>query len=119
MSVTLECVLIVFIIALMIILVILCIYLAKLIEETTETIKSLKELADLTKKEIEPAFKSVNSVLKTVDNVSTATNKQFDTVRKILTTLLGASCIALTNVKNKGGFLSGLVNGMKLFKKRR
>lgn len=119
MSVTLECVLIIFIIALIIVLVILCVYLSKLIEETTETMKSLKELTDLAKKELEPALKSVNNVLKTVDNVSIATNKQFDTIRKILTTLLGASCIALTNVKDKGGFFSGLVSGFKLFKKRR
>ena len=119
MSVTLECVLIIFIISLIIVLVILCVYLSKLIEETTEAMKSFKDLTDLAKKELEPALKSVNNVLKTVDNVSIATNKQFDTIRKILTTLLGASCIALTNVKDKGGFFSGLVSGFKLFKKRR
>ncbi len=119
MSVTLECILIIFIIALIIMMVILCIYLSKLIEQTTDTMKSLQELTDLAKKELEPALKSMNNVLKTVDNVSIATNKQFDTVKKILTTLLGASCVALTNVRNKGGFFSGLVSGFKLFKKRR
>lgn len=119
MSTSLECVLIIFLIALIIVLVVLCVYLSKLIEETTEAMRSLKELTDITKKEIEPALKSVNNVLKTVDNVSIATNKQFDTVKKILTTLLGASCVALSNVKNKGSFFSGLISGFKLFKKRR
>ncbi len=119
MSVTLEFILIIFIIALIIISVILCIYLSKLMEQTAETMKSLQELTDLTKKEIEPALKSMNNVLKTVDNVSIVTNRQFDTIKKILTTLLGASCVALTNVSNKGGFFSGLISGLKLFKKRR
>ena len=119
MSVTLECVLAVFLVVLIIVLVVLCVYLSQLIEETTQTMKSLKELTDLTKKELEPALKSVNNVLKTVDNVSIATNKQFDTLKKILTTLLGASCVAFANVKNKGGFFSGLISGFNMFKKRR
>lgn len=119
MSVTLECVLIVFLIALIIVMAVLCIYLSKLLDETTQTVRSLRELADTTKQEIIPALKSVNNVLKTVDNVSIATNKHFDLVKRILTTLLGASCIALSNVKNKGGFFSGLISGFNLFKKRR
>ena len=119
MSTSLECVLIIFLVALIIALTVLCVYLAKLIDETTNTMRSLKTLMDLTNKELEPALKSINSVLKTVDNVSTATNKQFETVKKVLTTVLGASCIALSNVRNKGGFFSGLLSGFNLFKKRR
>ena len=119
MLVMLACILAVFLIVLIIILVILCVYITKLLEETTETMRSLKELTDLTKKEIEPALKSVNNVLKTVDNVSIATNRQLDTVKKILTTILGASCVAFANVKNKGGFFNGLISGFKIFRKRR
>ena len=47
-----------------------------------------------------------------------STNKQFDLIKKILTTLLGASCVALTNVKASGGFFSGLMSGFNLFRKK-
>ena len=42
-----------------------------------------------------------------------------ENIKKILTTLLGASCLAFANVKSKGGFFSGLVSGFNLFRKKR
>ena len=115
MSVTLECVLVIFLVVLVIVLIVLCIYIAKLLEETTETMRSIRELTQLAKKELTPALKSINSVLKTVDDVSLATNRNFSTAKKVLTALVGASLGAL----GKGGFFSGLISGFNLFKKRR
>ena len=118
MTPTLECVIAVFIIVLIIILVVLTIFLVKFIQEATLTLTSAKQLIDLTNNELKPALKSLNNVLNTVSNVSIATNKQFDLVKKILTTILGASCVALTNVKAKGGFFSGLMSGFNMFRKK-
>ena len=118
MSPTLECVIAVFVIVLIIVLVVLTIFVVKLIQEATVTLTSMKQLVDLANDELKPALKSLNNVLETASNVSLATNKQFDLIKKILTTLLGASCVALTNVKANGGFLSGLMSGFNLFRKK-
>ena len=118
MSPTLECVIAVFVIVLIVVLVVLTIFVVKLIQEATITLTSVKKLVDLTNDELKPALKSLNNVLETASNVSIATNKQFDLIKKILTTLLGASCVALTNVKSKGGFFSGLMSGFNLFRKK-
>lgn len=115
MPASLECILIIFLFVLIITLVILCVYLSKLIQEASEAAKSIKELADLAKKELEPAFKSVNNVLKTADNVSAGVNR----LAKIPMLLLGAAAGAVVNMKGRGGFLSGLASGFKLVKKRR
>lgn len=118
MSPVLESVLALLAIVIIIVLVVLTIYLAKFLEETTSTMKSVNELVDLTTNELKPALKALNEILATVNNVSSATNKQVETIKKVLTTLLGASCLAFTNVKNKGGFFSGLINGFNLFRKK-
>ncbi|MCD7739867.1 MAG: hypothetical protein LUH11_00755 [Candidatus Gastranaerophilales bacterium] len=118
MTPVLECVLAVFLIVLIIVLVVLTIFAVKFLQEITLTMMSIKELSDLTKKELAPALISLNQVLKTVSNVSNATNKQFELVKKILTTLLGASCVAFTNVRGKGGFFSGLISGFNMFRKK-
>ncbi len=118
MSPTLECVIAVFVIVLIIVLVVLTIFVVKLIQEATVTLTSMKQLVDLANDELKPALKSLNNVLETASNVSLATNKQFDLIKKILTTLLGASCVALTNVKSSGGFFSGLMSGFNLFRKK-
>lgn len=118
MTPTLECVIAVFVIVLIIVLVVLTVFVIKLIQEATHTLTSVKQLLDLTTDELKPALKSLNNVLTTISNVSLATNKQFDLIKKILTTLLGASCVALTNVKSKGGFISGLISGFNIFRKK-
>ncbi len=118
MTPVLECIIAVFLIVLIIVLVVITIFTVKLLQETTLTMTSIKELTDLAKKELEPALLSLNKVLSAINNVSSATNKQFELIKKILTTLLGASCVAFTNIRGKGGFLSGLVSGFNMFKKK-
>ncbi|MCD7780190.1 MAG: hypothetical protein LUH05_05910 [Candidatus Gastranaerophilales bacterium] len=119
MTPVLECILAVFIIVLIVVAVVLTIFTVKLFQEAALALMSIKELTDMAKKELAPALISLNKVLATVNNVSNATNKQFELVKKILTTLLGASCVAFTNVKGKGGFFSGLVSGFNMFRKKR
>lgn len=117
MTPVLECVFAIFLIVMIIIFVVLTIFLVKFIQEITLTAASIKELTDLATNELKPALKSLNNVLATINNVSNATNKQIDLIKKILTTILGASCVALGSAKDKG-FFGGLISGFNLFKKK-
>lgn len=119
MTPVLECILAVFIVVLIVVSIVVTIFLVKFLQETTKTMESVRELTDYTKQELVPTFKTLNNILSTVNNVSTATNKQFELIKKILTTLLGASCVAFGSAKGKGGFLSGFLSGFNIFKKRR
>ncbi len=110
-------VLAIFVLALSVAVIVLTIHLADFLKEATKTAASVRELTDLTTNELKPALKSLNEVLATVSKVSVATNKQFELVRKILTTLLGASCVALGTAKDKG-FFGGLFSGFNLFRKK-
>ena len=117
MTPLLEFLLAAFIFTVIVVLIVLSVYLVRFIHETTLTITSVRQLTDLTTNELRPALKSLNDVLATVSKVSNATNKQFELVRKILTTLLGASCVALGTAKDKG-FFGGLLSGFNLFRKK-
>ena len=117
MTPLLEFLLAAFIFTVIVVLIVLTIYLVKFIQETTLTITSVRQLTDLTTNELRPALKSLNDVLATITKVSNATNKQFELVRKILTTLLGASCVALGTAKDKG-FFGGLCTAFKTFSKK-
>ena len=117
MTPLLEFLLAAFIFTVIVVLIVLAVYLVRFIHETTLTITSVRQLTDLATNELRPALKSLNDVLATVSKVSSATNKQFELVRKILTTLLGASCVALGTAKDKG-FFGGLLSGFNLFRKK-
>lgn len=107
-----------FIIILAVVIVVVAVFLVKFIQEATLTMANLKDITETTKKELEPALKSINSILLTVNNVSVATNNQFEMIKKILTTILGASCFAFSKAKS-GGFINGILSGFKLFSKKR
>lgn len=119
MTPMLESLLALLIVVTIIVLVIITVFLVKFLKEAALTLSGIKEITDITKKELEPALKSVNNILATVSNVSKATNNQFEIVKKILTTLLGASCVAFGKVQAGSGFFSGLINGFNLFRKKR
>ena len=105
-----------FIIVLAVAVVFLTVYLVKFIQEATLTMANIKEITETTKKELEPALKSVNSILLTVNNISSTTNRHFETVKKIVSTLVTASNLIML----KGnGFISGLLSGFNLFGKKR
>lgn len=114
----LECVLTAFVVVLIVISIVVTVYLVKFLKEITLTMTSIKNLTDLTIDEIRPALITLNDVLKTVKNVSSVTNKQFELLKNILTALLGASCAAFGSFKGKGGFISGLVSGFNMFRKK-
>jgi predicted PurR-regulated permease PerM len=118
MSPVLECIVAIFVIVLIVVAVVITIFLVKLIQELTLTVTSLKTLTDLVNSELKPALKSLNNILSHVNNVSVVTNNQLELLKKILTTILGASCVAFSGMKNKGGFIGGLISGFNLFRKK-
>ena len=116
MTPLLEWTLVSFIIVLAVAVVFLTVYLVKFIQELTLTMANIKDITETTKKELEPALKSVNNILLTVSNISSTTNRHFETVRKIVSTLATASNLLML----KGnGFISGLLSGFNLFGKKR
>ncbi len=117
MTPLLECVLSVFTVVLIVIAVIITVFLVKFLKEMTVTLISIRELTDLAKKEMEPALKSVNNILSTINNVSNATNKQFEFVKKLITTCLGALIFVFGKTK-KTGFINGLISGFNIFRKK-
>lgn len=119
MTPLLESLLALLVVVTIVVMIIITVFLVKFLKESTITMAGIKDLTDITKKELGPALKSVNSILATVNNVSVATNNQFELVKKILTTLLGASCIAFGKAQSKGGFFSGLISGFNCFRKKR
>ncbi len=120
MSPVLECVIAVFVIVLIVVIVVLTIYAVKFLEELTKTTASIRELTDLTKQELEPAFKSVNGVLASVNEVTSAANRKLEMIKKIVATAIGASVMAFSKVasKDNGGFLSGVKSGFNIFRKK-
>ena len=118
MTPLLELVLIILVVVIIAAIVVLSVYIVKFIKEATLTMANLKDITETTKKELVPALKSLNNVLAAVDNVSVVTNKNFEIVKGILTTLLGASCFAFSKAKS-GGFIKGLLSGFNLFSKKR
>ncbi len=117
--ITLETALTAFVVVLIVLAIVITVFFVKFLKEMTLALKSIKELTDLTREEIRPALVTLNEVLKTVKNVSSATNKQFETLRNILTALLGAFCAVIGGFKGRNGFVSGLISGFNIFKKRR
>ena len=108
MTASLECVLIVFLITLIVVLIVLAVSLSKLIDEAVCAVRSINRLAELAERELEPALKSANNIIKTADSV-----------RKIPLALIGAIGGAFAAFKSRGGFLCGLTSGFNLVKKRR
>ena len=121
MTPVLECVIAVFIIVLIIVLVVLTIFAVRFLDETTKTIASIREVTNVAKQELEPALKSINGVLNSVNEVTSATNRNLAMIKKIVATAIGASVMAFSKVvaKENGGFLNGLKSGFNLLKKRR
>lgn len=117
MTQTLESVLAICAVLLVVFICYLAVHVCFFLKELRLTLISVRGLTDLAQKEIEPALKKLNNILTTVDNVSTATNKQIEFVKKVLTTALGASYLAFSGFKKKG-FIGGLVSGFNLIRKK-
>lgn len=97
---------------------IITIALVKLLKTSVHTMTSIKELVDITKEEMQPAFKSVNGILDSVNNITTSTNKQFETVKKLISTVIGATYMAYSGLKGKGGLINGILTGFNFFRKK-
>lgn len=102
-----------------VILIVITVFFVKFLKELTTTVTKVNEIADIVKKEGEPALKSINNILSSVSNLSDATTKQLVFAKKVLSSVLGASFLAYSNLKSKGGFINGIISGFKFFHRKR
>ena len=102
-----------------IVMIVLTVYIVKFLKSATKTMTSIQELTDIAKEGAQPALKTVNNILETVNKVSNATNNNYEMVKKVITTLLGGVFLALGSAKGRStGFLGGLLSGLSLFRKK-
>ncbi len=100
-------------------IIVLVLYLVKFLKAATKTMISVKELTDTAKTEVSPALKSISGILSAINKMSNTTNSNLEIIKKVITTLLGASILAYNTSKSKGGsFLSGLISGFNIFRKK-
>ena len=118
MSPLLEYFLIAFIIVLIVVTIIITVYLVKFLKETSKTMISIQELTNTVKTEIEPSLKSIDSILANIKDMSNTTSKHLDTVRKVITTVIGATGMAISSARNNS-FINGILTGFNIFSKKR
>ena len=80
--------------------------------------QSVEEITDMAKEELKPAIQSASSILGSVKNITDAADKNLTLAKKALSTVLGASYMAYTKFKKQAGFLSGIISGFKLLRKK-
>lgn len=119
MTTALEISLIFLIFSTIIIGVIVSVFLIKLLIDLSKLTVNLDETTTLVKREIEPTLKEIKQALNNINSIAQSADKQFNVAKKVLSGVLGASGIALGGLKTiSGGFLKGILAGLKLFKKK-
>ncbi len=89
-----------------------------LLIEAARTVSSLREVLILLKTELEPALKSVNGVLTTVNDVTNTAHKNLGMLKNVVATAIGATVIGASKFFSKDrGFIQGFKSGLSRFKK--
>lgn len=115
MSPTLEIALLFLIAAVIIVLG----FLLWLIIDSIKLVRNLDEATTIVKNEIEPTLKELSKTLENLNSLTKGADTQLTQIRRILTGLLGFGSIALGGVKNvTGGFLKGVIEGIKFFTRK-
>ena len=115
MSPTLEIAVLVLVIALIIVLG----FLIKLIIDSIKLVQNLDETTTIVKTEMEPTLKELTKTLENLNSLAKDADTQLIRVRKILSGLVGLGSVTLGGVKNiTGGFLKGVIEGIKFFTKK-
>lgn len=115
MSSALEVALLVLIIAVITVLG----FLLKLIIDSIKLVQNLDETTTIVKNEVEPTLKELVKTLENLNSLSGNADKQLTQARRVLSSFLGFSSVALGGFKNvAGGFLKGFVEGIKVFTKK-
>lgn len=100
-------------------IVVVGIFLVKLLIELSSLTKNLDDTTTLVKQEIKPTLKELQTALESINNIANSADKQFDTVKKMLTSVLGASTLFISQMRNlSGGFLKGVFTGIKFFTRK-
>lgn len=102
-----------------VLVVVMGIFLVKLLIELSALVKNLDDTTTIVKREIEPTMKEVQTALININSIANSADQQFDSVKKLLSGVLGASTLAISQFKNlSGGFFKGIFAGIKFFTKK-
>ncbi len=119
MTPTLEISIIFLIFTTIILGVVISVFVIRLLIDLSRLTVNLDETATVVKQEIEPTLKELKETLNNLNSIAKSADKQVDVIKKVLSGLVGASGLAFCGLKNiSGGFLKGLLAGMKLIKKK-
>ena len=100
------------------IIVMVC-FLTKLLFDVSKLVKNLDDTTAIVKRELGPALKELNKTISKVNELTDTTDRRISSIKSIITSLLGASTIALCGLKNiSGGLVNGFLTGLKLFMKK-
>lgn len=101
-----------------IVLIVVGTFLVKLLIDLSALAKNLDETVTITRNELIPTIKKLSHIIDLVSNIVEATEKQYTNVKHVVTGSLDSILKLLTRTKGVfGGLVSGLLAGMKLFRK--
>lgn len=97
----------------------LTVYVAKWLIELTLLTKNLNETTTVVKNELEPLLGELSATVKHVNELAENANSQINTVKKIISTVLGALSLFAGKFKFlSSSFMKGFFSAFNLFRKR-
>jgi len=101
-----------------VVLIVVSVFLVKLLIDLSKLTKNIDETVTITRNELLPTVRKVNHIVDLVSNIVEGTEKQYTIVKNALTSGIGSISKVMTRTKGLfGGLVSGLLAGMKLFKR--
>ena len=119
MSTALNICLIILVVVLIIAAITVTVYLVKFLIELCLLTKNLTETTDIVKRELDPIMVEVKEVLHNVNYVTKAASTQFQTIKKIVSTVIGFASMFTGKFKFlSNSFFKGFSSAVNLFRKK-
>lgn len=119
MSTMLELGVLLLIFVAMLFLILIGIYLIKLIIDVNKLTNNLNDTTCMVKKEIEPILGELKTTMINLNTVAKTADNQIGSIKRVLATIFGVSGLFFGGMgKVSGGFLKGLMQGLKTFSKK-
>ena len=97
----------------------LVIYVVKFLIELTLLTRNLNETTVMVKKDVEPILSELSTTLKHVNSFAQNADEQLSTIRKLISTVLGAFAMFAGKFKFlSGSFMKGFLAALALFRKK-
>ncbi len=97
----------------------LVIYVVKFLIELTLLTRNLNETTVMVKKDVEPILSELSTTLKHVNSFAQNADEQITTIRKLISTVVGAITMFAGKFKFlSGSFMKGFIAALALFRKK-